>query len=118
MNTSCASMFSLAFSFWGQLEKKNFCFCCKKLIVLSHYVNCTEPSEAEHHQVKLPLPFIYRFDRVEVLSGFINGLFLVVIAVFVFSESVHRLTEPPEIDTNRLFVSIHGNPYLPTIFKT
>ena len=43
---------------------------------------------------------------MEVLSGFINGLFLVVIATFVFSESLHRLMEPPEIDTNRLLVCI------------
>lgn len=48
--------------------------------------------------------FSYGFDRVEVLSGFINGLFLVVIATFVFSESLHRLMEPPEIDTNRLLI--------------
>ncbi|KAH3837247.1 zinc transporter 5-like [Dreissena polymorpha] len=53
--------------------------------------------------------FSYGFDRVEVLSGFINGLFLMVIAIFVFSESLHRLTEPPEIDTNRLLaVSVGG----------
>lgn len=53
--------------------------------------------------------FSYGFDRVEVLSGFINGLFLVVIATFVFTESLHRLLEPPEIDTNRLLaVSVLG----------
>ncbi|XP_045216205.2 proton-coupled zinc antiporter SLC30A5-like [Mercenaria mercenaria] len=53
--------------------------------------------------------FSYGFDRVEVLSGFVNGLFLVVIAIFVFSESLHRLAEPPEIDTNRLLaVSVIG----------
>lgn len=48
----------------------------------------------------------FRYDRVEVLSGFVNGLFLVVIAIFVFSESLHRLAEPPEIDTNRLLASV------------
>ncbi|KAL4227543.1 hypothetical protein ACF0H5_012986 [Mactra antiquata] len=48
--------------------------------------------------------FSYGYDRVEVLSGFVNGLFLVVIAIFVFSESLHRLAEPPEIDTNRLLI--------------
>ncbi|WAR00427.1 ZNT5-like protein [Mya arenaria] len=53
--------------------------------------------------------FSYGFDRVEVLSGFVNGLFLVVIAIFVFSESLHRLAEPPEINTNRLLaVSVIG----------
>jgi solute carrier family 30 (zinc transporter), member 5/7 len=46
--------------------------------------------------------YSYGFGRVEVLSGFINGLFLVIIALFVFIESVTRLFEPPEINTDRL----------------
>jgi len=49
--------------------------------------------------------FPARYDRVEVLSGFVNGLFLIVIATFVFSEALHRLAEPPEINTDRLLVS-------------
>jgi zinc transporter 5/7 len=48
---------------------------------------------------------IYSYDRVEVLSGFINGLFLVVIGVFVFTEALGRLVEPPEVSTERLLVS-------------
>ncbi|CAF3328719.1 unnamed protein product [Rotaria socialis] len=48
--------------------------------------------------------FSYGYGRVEVLSGFVNGLFLVVVAFFVFYEAVGRLFEPPEIDTNRLLV--------------
>ncbi|XP_050401353.1 proton-coupled zinc antiporter SLC30A5 [Patella vulgata] len=48
--------------------------------------------------------FSFGYDRVEVLSGFINGLFLVVIAIFVFSEAVGRLFEPPEISTERLLI--------------
>ena len=47
----------------------------------------------------------FRYDRVEVLSGFINGLFLVVIAIFVFAEAFTRLFEPPEVKTERLLVS-------------
>ena len=43
---------------------------------------------------------------MEVLSGFINGLFLVVIAVFVFTEALARLFEPPEVNTERLLVRI------------
>ena len=35
--------------------------------------------------------FSYGYDRVEILSGFVNGLFLVVIAFFVFTEAVSRL---------------------------
>jgi zinc transporter 5/7 len=53
--------------------------------------------------------FSYGFGRIEVLSGFINGLFLIVIAIFVFIEGVGRLFEPPEIKTDRLmFVSAGG----------
>lgn len=49
--------------------------------------------------------FTFRYGRVEILSGFINGLFLMVIAFFVFMESVARLVDPPDIDTNMLTVS-------------
>ena len=45
-----------------------------------------------------------RYGRAEILSGFINALFLVIIAFFVFLEAIGRLLEPPEIDTNRLVV--------------
>lgn len=46
-----------------------------------------------------------RYGRVEILSGFINGLFLMVIAFFVFVESVTRLLDPPNINTDMLTVS-------------
>ncbi|NWY02476.1 ZNT5 protein, partial [Nothoprocta ornata] len=53
--------------------------------------------------------FSYGYGRVEILSGFINGLFLLVIAFFVFTESVARLVDPPDIDTNMLTpVSVGG----------
>ena len=53
--------------------------------------------------------FSYGYGRVEVLSGFVNGLFLVVVAFFVFYEAIGRLFEPPEINTNRLLaVSVAG----------
>lgn len=53
--------------------------------------------------------FSYGYGRVEVLSGFVNGLFLVVVSFFVFYEGVVRLMEPPEINTNRLLtVSVIG----------
>ncbi len=41
---------------------------------------------------------------MEILSGFINGLFLMVIAFFVFVESVTRLIDPPNINTDMLTV--------------
>ncbi|KAL4617588.1 zinc transporter 5 [Arapaima gigas] len=53
--------------------------------------------------------YSYGYGRVEILSGFINGLFLMVIAFFVFVESVTRLIDPPNIDTEMLTpVSIGG----------
>lgn len=46
---------------------------------------------------------------MEDLSGFINGLFLMVISLFVFSEAVNRLLDPPHISTQKLLVvSISG----------
>uniref|UniRef100_A0A3B3ZXV4 Zinc transporter n=1 Tax=Periophthalmus magnuspinnatus TaxID=409849 RepID=A0A3B3ZXV4_9GOBI len=53
--------------------------------------------------------FSYGYGRVEILSGFINGLFLMVIAFFVFMESVTRLLDPPIINTDMLTpVSVGG----------
>jgi len=53
--------------------------------------------------------YSYGYGRIEVLSGFINGMFLIIIEVFVIIESIMRLFEPPEIKTERLlFVSIAG----------
>ncbi|PVD20114.1 hypothetical protein C0Q70_20608 [Pomacea canaliculata] len=46
--------------------------------------------------------FSFGYDRVEVLSGFINGLFLIVVGIFVFTEALTRLFEPPEVKTERL----------------
>ncbi|KRY50562.1 Zinc transporter 5 [Trichinella britovi] len=44
-----------------------------------------------------------------LLSGFVNGLFLVVIAFFIFLEALERLFDPPEVYTERLlFVSVLG----------
>ena len=38
-----------------------------------------------------------------------NGVFLVFVAFFVFTESVERLMEPPEVSTDRLLlVSVLG----------
>ncbi len=45
-----------------------------------------------------------------MLSGFINALFLVVIAFFIFLEAVERLYDPPTVLTEKLLV---GSPALP-----
>uniref|UniRef100_V5HC95 Putative cation efflux protein/ zinc transporter n=1 Tax=Ixodes ricinus TaxID=34613 RepID=V5HC95_IXORI len=42
--------------------------------------------------------------RAEVLAGFVNGLFLLFIAFFIFSEAVERAIEPPEVKHERLFL--------------
>ncbi|CAF1123198.1 unnamed protein product [Didymodactylos carnosus] len=53
--------------------------------------------------------FSYGYGRVEVLSGFVNGLFLVVVAFFVFYEAIGRIFEPPTINTDRLLaVAVAG----------
>ena len=55
------------------------------------------------------LLFIYcRYGRVEYLSGFVNGLFLTVISIFVFLEALERLFDPPEVNTNRLLVIFYS----------
>ncbi len=48
--------------------------------------------------------FSYGYGRVEILSGFVNGLFLVGVSCFVLNEALHRLLEPPAITTDRLLV--------------
>jgi len=47
---------------------------------------------------------VHRYSRVEDLSGFVNGLFLMVISLFVLSEAVSRLLDPPHISTQKLLV--------------
>ena len=44
------------------------------------------------------------YGRVEVLSGFVNGLFLLMIGGFIFWEACERLFDPPDINTDRLLV--------------
>ncbi|XP_045102781.1 zinc transporter 5-like isoform X3 [Portunus trituberculatus] len=46
--------------------------------------------------------FPFGYGRIEVLSGFVNGLFLTVIGLMVLYEAVGRLYEPPEVHTERL----------------
>ncbi|XP_068694345.1 proton-coupled zinc antiporter SLC30A5-like [Montipora foliosa] len=48
--------------------------------------------------------FSYGYGRVEILSGFVNGIFLVVIAFFVFVAALQRLFDPPTVNTERLLV--------------
>ncbi|ESO13116.1 hypothetical protein HELRODRAFT_62861 [Helobdella robusta] len=51
----------------------------------------------------------YGYVRAEIIAGFVNGLFLLFIAFFIFSEAVERMFEPPEIHHERLFlISVLG----------
>ncbi|CAG2165250.1 unnamed protein product [Oppiella nova] len=53
--------------------------------------------------------FSYGYVRAEVIAGFVNGLFLLFIAFFIFSEAVERAIEPPEVKHERLFlISVLG----------
>ncbi|KAI0244461.1 hypothetical protein L0F63_001778 [Massospora cicadina] len=48
--------------------------------------------------------FSYGYSRIEVLSGFSNGIFLALISVFIVLEAVERLIHPPEMNTDRLLL--------------
>ena len=54
--------------------------------------------------------FHYGYKRVETLSGFANGIFLVLISVFILFEAVQRIIEPPVMSnmTQLLVVSTLG----------
>jgi zinc transporter 5/7 len=53
--------------------------------------------------------FTYGYGRVQVLSGFVNGIFLVYIGCSIFREAVHRIIDPPQIQIDKLlFVSAAG----------
>ncbi|CDU24367.1 related to zinc transporter [Sporisorium scitamineum] len=44
--------------------------------------------------------FTYGYGRVETLSGFANGIFLMLISVFIVFEAVQRIVEPPVMQKN------------------
>ncbi len=48
--------------------------------------------------------FTYGYGRVKVLSGFLNGVFLLFIGSFVLFESFTRLLAPPEIKSEKLLI--------------
>lgn len=53
--------------------------------------------------------FTYGYARYEVLSGFVNGVFLIFIAFAVLTESLSRISEPPEIHSGHLlWTSVTG----------
>ena len=53
--------------------------------------------------------YTYGYDRVEVISGMFNGIFLVFVAFNVFCESIERIYEPQYVLTDHLLpVAILG----------
>ncbi|KAF8498709.1 cation efflux protein [Russula emetica] len=45
-----------------------------------------------------------RFTYGLTLSGFANGIFLILISIFIIFEAIQRLLDPPEMNTNQLLL--------------
>ncbi|RKP33345.1 cation efflux protein, partial [Dimargaris cristalligena] len=53
--------------------------------------------------------FTFGYGRIEVLSGFVNGVLLLLVSLFIVFEAIERLIHPPHVNTNQLLVvSIGG----------
>ncbi|KAJ7050561.1 cation efflux protein [Mycena amicta] len=48
--------------------------------------------------------FTYGYGRIETLSGFANGIFLILISIFIVFEAIQRILEPPEMNTSQLLL--------------
>ncbi|EFI27377.1 hypothetical protein CC1G_14848 [Coprinopsis cinerea okayama7 len=48
--------------------------------------------------------FTYGYGRIETLSGFANGIFLILISIFIVFEAIQRIIDPPEMNTNQLLL--------------
>jgi cobalt-zinc-cadmium efflux system protein len=46
----------------------------------------------------------YGFYRVEILAALLNGVFLVLVALYIFYEAYHRLFNPQEVKANWMLV--------------
>lgn len=46
----------------------------------------------------------FSYGRVETLSGFANGVFLILISIFIVFEAVQRLIDPPDMSTGQLLL--------------
>ncbi|EGZ10307.1 hypothetical protein PHYSODRAFT_391228, partial [Phytophthora sojae] len=49
--------------------------------------------------------FTYGYGRVEVLSGFLNSLLLLVVSFHLLTEAASRFLDPPEVATNHLLLT-------------
>ncbi|KAF9518339.1 hypothetical protein BS47DRAFT_1482806 [Hydnum rufescens UP504] len=48
--------------------------------------------------------FTYGYGRIETLSGFANGIFLILISIFIVFEAIQRILDPPEMNTSQLLL--------------
>ncbi|KAG6335807.1 hypothetical protein ID866_3285 [Astraeus odoratus] len=48
--------------------------------------------------------FTYGYGRTETLSGFANGIFLILISIFIVFEAIQRILDPPEMTTSQLLL--------------
>ena len=46
----------------------------------------------------------YGFYRIEILAALLNGVLLVLIALYIFYEAYHRLMDPPDVKANWMLV--------------
>src|SRR5215831_11242686 len=46
----------------------------------------------------------YGFYRVEILAALLNGVFLVLVALYIFYEAYHRFTNPPAVKADWMLV--------------
>src|SRR5213080_1657109 len=46
----------------------------------------------------------YGFYRVEILAALLNGVFLVLVALYIFYEAYHRFLNPPPVKANWMLV--------------
>lgn len=50
----------------------------------------------------------FGYKRFEIIAAFINGLALVIIALFIFFEAYQRFSAPPEVGGSMMFIALAG----------
>lgn len=68
------------------------------LQVLSSTAFLNKDTNVQHFAI------VHRYNRIETLSGFSNGIFLSLISIFIVIEAIERLVHPPEMNTHRLLL--------------
>ena len=79
----------------------HMCFDCTALAIglYASYIS-KQPVDSAHP---------YGYMRYEILSGFVNSVFLIFVGIKIFIESIERIMEIPEIQTDMLIlVSVLG----------